>query len=445
MIKSSNEHSPPLRAVIACYEEDVYAQARASDNRYRRRKPLSIMDGVPVVIKDELDQVSYPTTVGTSFLGQKPATTDATVVARLRSAGALLVGKGNMHEIGIGISGNNPKHGTIRNPYHLMHYSGGSSSGPAAAVASGLCPIAIGADGGGSIRIPSSYCGIYGLKATFSRVSEYGAAPICWSVAHNGPLAATVHDLVLSYATIAGQDDNDALTRSQPPVTLPDLKSFRMKNMVLGVYWPWFRHADKAIVSACEKRLADFEQMGATIREITLPELEALRVAHTITIASEMTSAMARYYKRHRKDFNFDTRINLALARTFTARDYLLAQRLRTRAMSYFSRALEQVNAIITPATACVAPPIRKDALKYGESDLTMLSEAMRYAIAANFTGLPAITFPVDYDPNGLPIGMQAIGRPWAEDDLLAIAYKSEGLLKRVKPQMFYSILEGHP
>ena len=148
---------------------------RAATARIRAGSPLSIFDGVPVAIKDEVDQTPYPTTVGTTFLGRAPAAQDATAVARLRAAGALLIGKANMHEIGINPNGCNAHYGPARNPYDPTRDSGGSSSGPAVAVAAGLCPVSLGADGGGSIRIPASLCGLVGLKPTFGRVSEFGA------------------------------------------------------------------------------------------------------------------------------------------------------------------------------------------------------------------------------------------------------------------------------
>jgi hypothetical protein len=169
-IEASNSAQPPLRAMIAVNREDVLEQARQATARIKARKPLSVFDGVPVAVKDEVDMLHYPTTAGTRFLGKAPCLQDATAVARMRAAGALLIGKANMHEIGIGVTGLNSYLGTARNPYDTGHFTGGSSSGPAAVVASGLSPVAIGADGGGSIRIPSSFCGVVGLKPTYGRV-----------------------------------------------------------------------------------------------------------------------------------------------------------------------------------------------------------------------------------------------------------------------------------
>ena len=440
-IEASNAADPPLRAIIAVEREEVLKQAHASTERLKSAQPLSAFDGVPVAVKDEVDMVPYPTTVGTAFLGSSPAKEDATVVARMRAAGALLIGKANMHEIGIGVTGLNPHHGTPRNPYNPDHYTGGSSSGPGAAVAAGLCPVAIGADGGGSIRIPSSFCGLVGLKPTFGRVSEFGAAPLCWSVAHLGPLAATATDAAVAFGVMAGPDPQDHISLHQPPPTLAGWDNLDLSDLTLGVYWPWFRHATADVVSACESLLEEFERMGVQVREIVLPNLENGRVAHTITIAGEMTQAMGRYYTYHRREHGLDVRTNLALARAFTARDYIQAQRARTQLMTNFNRALEQVDVIVTPTTGLTAPAIPQAALPHGESDLTTLMEIMRFTTQANLTGLPAISFPAGYNDAGLPIGMQAIGRAWQEHTLLGLALAAEQAVERQAPQVYYEIL----
>jgi Asp-tRNA(Asn)/Glu-tRNA(Gln) amidotransferase A subunit family amidase len=371
------------------------------------------------------------------------ATEDSTVAARLRNAGALIVGKTNMHEIGINVTGLNPHHGTTRNPYNTDHYTGGSSSGSGTAVASGLVSVAIGADGGGSVRIPSAFMGLVGLKATFGRVSEYGAFPLDWSVAHIGPLAGSATDAALTYALIAGSDPADPFSMHQPTPSLKGWDNLKLKGLKLGVYWQWFRHADPEVVAACEAMLKQFEAMGCTIHEVTIPNLEANRVAHAITIASEMAQAMDSVYDNaHRfKEHALDVRINLALARQFTSTDYVLAQRVRTRMMRHFHEAFGQVDMVITPSTAIAAPPIPKAALPDGESDLTTTMQIMRYAPTANMTGHPAISFPVGYTQKGLPIGMQAIGRPWDESTLLRMALAAEQVIERKAPQVYYKLL----
>ncbi|MDH5506138.1 MAG: amidase [Anaerolineae bacterium] len=440
-ISASNAAEPPLRAIIASQTEAILAQARASADRIRSGQPLSPLDGVPVAVKDELDIAAYPTTGGTAFLGKSAAAQDSTVVARLRAAGALLIGKANMHEIGIAVTGLNPHHGTTRNPYNPQHFTGGSSSGSAAAVAAGLCPIAIGADGGGSIRIPAALCGIVGLKATFGRVSEYGAVPLDWSVAHIGPLAATAADAALAYGIIAGADPKDPLSLHQPTPTLDGWQQLDLSGLRLGVYRPWFEHADAEMVSACSTLLDEFVGMGAAVHDIEIAGLEMGRIAHLITIAGEMAQAMDSYHDQHHKQHGLDVRTNLTLARAFTTRDYVKAQRVRTRLIENFNAVLQQVDVIITPTTAIPAPAIPPNALPLGNSDLTTLTEIMRFAPPANLTGLPAISFPAGYTPTGLPLGMQAIGRAWDEATLLRLALAAEGVVERQAPQWHYSLL----
>jgi Asp-tRNA(Asn)/Glu-tRNA(Gln) amidotransferase A subunit family amidase len=440
-IEASNSSTPPLRAVIEVHREDVLKQARESTQRIQAGKPLSIFDGVPVLVKDEVDVKGYHTTVGTAFLGKAPAIEDATAVARFRAAGALLLGKTNMHEIGINVTGLNPTHGTTRNPYNTDHFTGGSSSGSATAVAAGLAPVAIGADGGGSIRIPASFCGVVGLKPTFGRVSEQGAAPLCWSVAHVGPLAGTASDTALAYAIMAGSDLRDPNSLFQPLPTLDKWDQLNLRGLKLGVYKPWFQHADAEVVSACESMLKRFTDMGAEVREIVIPELELNRVAQVVTILSEMAQAMSYSYAEHHREHGLDVRLNLVLGQALTALDYVHAQRARTRVINNFNRALEQVDMILTPTTAIAAPRIPKDALPAGNSDLSTTLEIMRFATAANMTGLPAISFPVGYTKSGLPIGMQAMGRAWEEATLLRLAVNAEQAVERKAPQVHFQIL----
>lgn len=441
-IDASDSTAQPLRAMIAVDRADVMKQAREATERIKAGRPLSIFDGAPVAVKDEVDMLPYPTTVGTAFLGKSPAKEDATIVARMRAAGALLIGKANMHEIGINVTGLNPHHGVTRNPYNPNHFTGGSSSGSATAVAAGLVPVAISADGGGSIRIPAAFCGVFGLKSTFGRVSEHGAAPLCWSVAHLGPIAGTATDTALAYAVMAGPDLRDPNTLHQPLPSLENWDQLNLNGLKLGVYKQWFQHADAEIVAACDTMLRRFEELGAEIVEISIPDLELNRIAHSVTILAEMAQALSYTYAEHHKQHGLDVRLNLALARATSSQDYLLAQRARTRIMDNFNRALKQVDMIVTPTTAIAAPAIPKDALPNGNSDLSTTIEIMRFVTAGNMTGLPAVTFPAGYTKAGLPIGMQAMGRAWEEHQLLRLAVNAEKVLERKAPQVHYRFLE---
>jgi Asp-tRNA(Asn)/Glu-tRNA(Gln) amidotransferase A subunit family amidase len=437
----SDSDPRPLRAFIAVHRDDVLAQAKASTGRWRSGKPLGLFDGVPAAVKDEMDVAGYGTTVGTKFLGRTPATEDCTVAARLRAAGALLVGKANMHEIGINVTGLNPHHGCTRNPYNDAYHTGASSSGPATAVASGLTPIGIGADGGGSVRIPSALTGLVGLKATFGRISEFGAAPLCWSLAYIGPMTTSVRDCALTYALIAGPDPRDHNSLGHPDAGVDAAMPASLRGVRLGVYWPWFRHATREVVEKCEALLRALVDRGATLVEIDIPELNAQRVAHIVTITSEMAASMDRYYAKHREDFGLDVRVNMTVARSWHGDEYVTAQRIRTRAMAIWASALSGVDAIITPSTGQAAPKINEAALPYGESDLTTSLEIMRFAPPLNLTGHPAISMPAGYDANGLPIGLQAIGHPWQERLLLRIAGAAEQIVQRQAPTRWYPVL----
>jgi len=433
-VKAEEATSPPLRAVIAQNAEDVLAQAAAATDRWAAGAPLGPLDGVPVGVKDELDQAGYPTTVGTAFMGSTTATDDAEVVARLRAAGAVLIGKLNMHEIGIGVTGINPHHGAVRNPYDPTRVTGGSSSGSASAVAAGLCPLTIGADGGGSIRIPAGLCGIVGLKATFGRISEHGAAPLCWSVAHVGPMGASVYDVALGYALMAGYDAKDPQTVHQPTPTLEGLENRDLSGIKVGIYRPWFEDADAGVVNACKNGVSALEAAGAEVVDIELPQLGLLRTAHMVTIATEMWNSQRRHFPKHRKDYGLDTRMNLALARRITGAEYVQGQRLRRRFFDRFQAAFQRCDVIATPTTSITAPPISKAAINGGESDLTTLDRIMRYAPAANLTGHPGLSVPTGYDESGLPVGLQLMGRPWEEALLLRLGLVVESATKHRSP-----------
>ncbi|MDP2312090.1 MAG: amidase [Pseudomonadota bacterium] len=424
----------PLRAFIAMESADLLAQAEASAARLRAGTPRSWLEGVPVAVKDELDQSPYGTTVGTRFLGKEPATADATVVARLRAAGALLVGKTNMHELGIGVTGINPHHGAARNPYDPGRATGGSSSGSAAAAAAGFCPVAIGADGGGSIRIPAALCGMVGLKPTFGRVSEHGASPLCWSVAHVGPIGAHAVDVAAIYGLIAGADAHDPGSLGHPGVRLPGARASDAPKLRVGVLDAWFEHADPAVVEACHVLL---ENLGVTLVRVDLPDPDLVRLAHLVLIVGEMAAAQLPHAA---PTYGPDTAMNFALARGLTASDYTQALRVRAHLAEGWRTVFEQVDLVATPTTGCTAPPIQADALG-GESDMELLDRIMRFAHAPNLFGFPAVSIPAGYDAADLPIGLQLIGRPWSEDVLLGVAIQAAPLVERRRPKILANLL----
>jgi Asp-tRNA(Asn)/Glu-tRNA(Gln) amidotransferase A subunit family amidase len=439
--EESENASPALRGFISMRRDDILAQASAATQRWKSGHPLGAFDGVPVAAKDEIDQAGYVTTIGTRlFEGAQPAAHDSTAVARMRAAGAVMVGKANMHEIGIGVTGFNQHHGSARNPYNDAYHTGGSSAGPGCVVGAGLVPMAIGADGGGSIRLPASFCGVVGLKPTYGRISEHGAAPLCWSVAYLGPLANCARDAALAHQVLSGADARDANSAGHPAADIDDRTPRSLSGVTLGVYWPWFRDAQPDVVAVCERLLGQMCARGATLVEVEIPELELARVAHLVTITSEMLTGMLPQIRDRLGDFGIETQLNIAIARGSTAMDYVHAQRVRTRAIAHFERALGRVDAIITPASGNTAPRMRPDG--GAVSDLSRSMETMRFAYASNFTGHPAISFPAGYDTAGLPVGMQAIGRGWSERLLLRLAAFADTVVERRKPQRYYAPIE---
>lgn len=436
-IEASKAANVDMKLFVAVYRENVLEQARASTLRFERRKPLSLLDGVPMAIKDEVDMLPYPTTVGTRFLGKEPAREDAEVTRRLRVAGALLMGKTNMHEIGINPNGFNDAYGAVRNPYNLACDTGGSSSGSAAAVACGIVPAAIGADGGGSIRIPAALCGVVGLKSTFGRVSEFGAAPLCWSVGHLGPLTASVEDTALIYSVIAGEDPRDPNTLGHPRVTLDDWDKQDLNGLTAGIYPEWFEHADPEVVRINYALVEKLKSRGMAVKQISIPDLNAMRVAHAITILAEMAACM-KAHARHRKEQGAPVRLNLVIGEAISGTDYLQAQRMRTRAMHNFKEAMEGVDFILTPSTGLASQPVLPGGYANGWSDLSLETEMMRFVLPGNLLGHPSISFPAGYDARGLPVGMQAIGHHWEEHVLLRVAYNAEQEAERVLPGIYF-------
>lgn len=441
-MEKAEQQSPAMRMFIAYQATEVRRMATESANRWRAGTPLSPLDGVPVAVKDELDMVPFGTTAGTSFAGQEPVMADATVVARLRAAGAVLLGKTNMHEFGMGVTGVNPHHGAVRNPHDPACFTGGSSSGSAAAVAAGLCPISVGADGGGSVRIPASLCGVVGLKATFGRISEGGVAPLCWSVGHVGPLGATARDVALAYALMAGPDPHDVRSLLQPPLNTHDFRDPDLSGVTLGVHPAWFEDADPEVVAACKRALDGLKVLGAHVVEVEIPHLADIRAAHLVTIVSEMAVARQTLFTGTAAQYGSDTRLNMAIAGALSSLDYVQAQRVRTRAVNDLNRIMAKVDGIVTPTTACTAQPIRADGLR-GESNLAVTDRIMRFAQLANLTGFPAISFPAGYDGRGMPVGLQVMARPWEEALLLRVAHAAEGVVERRRPRALMGQLLG--
>lgn len=432
--------APPLPFFASFDPGALRAAAAASTRRYASKTPLSPLDGVPFGVKDEVDVGGHATSAGTAFLAERrPAEGTVPAVQALLGAGALLAGKTTMHEIGIGTTGLNPAGGTALNPFDPGRHSGGSSSGSAVAVAAGLVPFALGCDGGGSIRIPAALCGAVGLKPTAGRVCAAPGPDLCPTVDVLGPIAATVADCALLYAVAAnrGHGEHGAAAPLQPlalpaPLAPAHAAERALGGVTIGVYTPWFDHGEPEVVAACRDALHVLEAAGAAIKEVSIPGIRTLDVAHTATIASEMRACLGPHLAHGptRRRLNPSTRISLAVADGVTAPMYVNAQRVRRRADAD-ARALfagQGIDFLATPTTPCAAPAVRPGALAGDSSDLPTVTRLMRYARMANFLGLPAVTVPVGA-AGGLPVGLQLIAPAWHEASLLRAAAVLEARL----------------
>ncbi|KAG8368550.1 hypothetical protein BUALT_Bualt15G0057200 [Buddleja alternifolia] len=460
-----NNKKPPTPLLISYDPELIRKQAAASTRRFEEGNSLSVLDGIFMAIKDDIDCCPHPSKGGTTFFHEvRPVEEDAASVARLRCCGVILVGKANMHELGLGTTGNNPNHGTARNPHDPERYTGGSSSGPAAIVASGFCSAALGTDGGGSVRIPSSLCGVVGLKSTYGRTSMRGSICDSGTVEVIGPITSSVEDAILVYAAILGSSAAERIAMKPSLPCLPNLtlhgNSDVLRSLRLGKYTEWFNDVFSADISVkCEDILNRLlETYGCKTVEIVIPELHEMRTAHIVSIGSESASGLSPDYEDGKRvKFTHDTRTNLALFQSFSASDYVAAQCLRRRLMYYHTEIFKNVDVIVTPTTGMTAPVIPPAALKSGETDLQVSGLVldlrkfnefvlMRFVVTANILGFPAISVPVGYDKQGLPIGLQIIGRPWCEATILRLAAAVEELCftPKKKPLQFYDMLKGN-
>lgn len=412
---------PPMRTFIALDGGDVRRQAEASARRWRNGAPLSPLDGVLVAVKDEYDVVGYGTTCGTKFLGGNAAERDALAVARLRAAGAVIFGKTNMHELGVHPSGLNPWHGAARNPYDPARDTGGSSSGSGAVVGMGLVPIALGNDGGGSIRIPAAHNGVVGIKATFGRVPTEGVPLLCWSLEHSGPLGATVADVLAAFSIVTDEK-----------LELPELP----KPLRIGVCERWWKWADGEVAAIA--RAAVDKIVGGEIVDIDLPHIELSLPVGAATFTVEGAAAMERALDAG-EPMAASTRISFEMARGLSAVAYVKTQRARALVVRDFEWQWENVDVMVTPTTATTAP-IYSDSSD--ELDEARINKAVTFTFASNLSGMPAVSVPCGYDASGMPVGLQIIA-PHGEDlRALAVAAAVEQLTPRHPPRVWCSPLK---
>ncbi|KAI7872591.1 amidase signature domain-containing protein [Spinellus fusiger] len=399
----------------------ILEQAKASTERYKNNQPLGLLDGIFIPLKEEIDIVGYETKCGTAFMhGNEPATVDSTVVRKLREAGAIIAGHTIMNELGWDIFSINPNTGTPKNPYKHDHSCGGSSGGAGGCVAAGLFPASLGADGGGSVRIPASFCGLYGLKPTFGRISTHGGAAIDPSLSVFGPLAATADDMALIYSVIAGKDPHDLHSLHQPPVSLDNYYlTNTLEGIRIGILECPENTAEPVFKNNIEAAKRYLESLGATITSVSIPDLDIARVAHSLTICFEMDNFARSKGPPHA--YLPYTRLMMSISSHIKGSDYVKAQQVRTRLMNYLTTLFNDVDLVLSPTTSIQAPLIPSKAHAYGMSNTKLTLAGTQYLSLANLTGIPAVSVPIGFH-NDLPVGLQLMAGWWQEALLLRMA-----------------------
>ena len=342
-------------------------------------------------------------------------------MARLEAAGAVMLGKLNMHELAYGITSANPHFGAVRNPWNAKYSPGGSSGGSGAAVAAGLAYAALGTDTGGSIRIPASFCGTVGLKPTYGRVSRGGVMPLSWSLDHVGPLTHSVRDAALVLNAIAGHDPADATSSRHPVVDFVPDEDCSLRGVRIGFSESFFFDRLDSDVELCVRgAIARAESLGAQVKPVKIPDVAAMNAAGRIVLLCEASAALEPYLA-DRRLFGPDVLALLDQGRVLPATDYIHAQRLRKRMQREFAAVWSAVDCLITPTTPNTAPRVGDGTVKLGGREEDVRLATTRLVRSINLLGLPALSMPCGLSGGGLPVGLQIVGAPFEEALILRI------------------------
>ncbi|VUC27933.1 unnamed protein product [Clonostachys rosea] len=431
---------PPGEHSVAWFDVNVDLAVKAAEEstlRYKENRSLGPLDGVPTAIKDEFDLEGYKTTLGslndyTGRIMNDEGKIDSWCVRKLAEAGAVILGKLSMHEFGMDTSGNNPFYGTPRNPYNRDYYPGGSSSGCAYAVSVGLIPMTLGSDGGGSIRIPSSFCSVVGLKPSHGRLSCYPGQNHANTCATNGPIASDIRSLAEVYSVLSQPHPSTDFHPNSEGTGKLIIDPKRPK--VIGIPEVWFQKAAPSVQKLC-RNTVDWlvKNKGYSVVSIDIPFLKEGQMAHAMTILTDGATLLP-----DPRGLSAANRTLLALGKVTPSTDYLLAQKLRRTLMQHLAWIWKTYPGmvIVTPTTSCAGWPIRSPSeLKYGVSDGDLTLLTMEYVWLANFCGVPSINIPTGYvrpegDKNAgeidsdldsvgkVPVGLIATG-DWASEHAL--------------------------
>jgi aspartyl-tRNA(Asn)/glutamyl-tRNA(Gln) amidotransferase subunit A len=418
-IASVNE---AVNAFVTLQPEIALAEARKAEEEIGQGKRRGPLHGIPIAHKDLYWSRGLRSTAGSQLKESFTPDEDATVVSRYGEAGAILLGKLNTQEFAYGPTNEHSMFGPTRNPWDLRCYSGGSSGGSAAALALEMLPAATGTDTGGSIRIPAACCGVSGLKPTYGRVSRYGVFPLCWTMDHPGPMARSARDLAMLLQPIAGHDSRDPTTSQH---IVPDYSialDSEVGGQKIGVPRQYFfSRAQPDIEMAVNRALDKFIELGAEVRSMDIPDVEHAAVAAAIIYYAEATAYHDDDLSSHPELYTERVRTFLELGNFILARDYLQAQRFRTLIGRHLHAVLEKVDYLITPTLPITASPMGQTSVTIRGVEQPVYLALLRNTEPFNLSGLPALTIPCGFAENGMPIGLQIIGRPFDEAGVLRL------------------------
>ena len=416
-LKEIEQRNPELKAFITVTAESALSEARKAEAEIARGEWKGPLHGIPLAVKDLAETAGVKTTAASAVLKDYVPAADAEVVRRLKAAGAVLLGKLNLHEFAYGGSGIIGHFGAARNPWNTAHITGGSSSGSAAAVAAGLCYGAIGTDTAGSIRLPAAFCGITGHKPTYGLVSTRGVIALSWSFDHVGPMARTAADAALMLQAIAHYDAEDVNCQKFPPVYYPSAIEEPIKSLRLTVARDFWKDADSEVALAADAAIKELGKLTAGIQEIDL----STEVDRTI-VASESFAYHQKYLPQHEAEYHPETLRRIRNGANITAAQHIHAHRELLHQRRQVLHLFEKTDLILTPTTPVLSPALAEleaapDQLR--SKELLMLRNTRPF----NVYGLPTISLNCGFSKSGLPIGLQIAGALGADGVVLALAH----------------------
>ncbi|MFZ0534640.1 MAG: amidase [Anaerolineales bacterium] len=402
-----------LNSFITVTPELAIEQARQAEMEIAQGSYKGALHGIPLALKDLYETQGIRTTGGSTFFADYFPEADAAVVQRLKEAGAVLLGKLNMHEIALGVTNENPHYGDCCNPWDLTRITGGSSGGNAAALAAGLCMGAMGSDTGGSIRIPSSLCGVVGLKPTYGRVSLRGVIPLSWNLDHAGPMARSVRDIAILLQTIAGYDPQDAWSVDMPVENYLTIHEDGVRGWRIAIasdgYFTDTEVVDGEVQSAVIQVAKVFESLGAQVEQVPFPNAREAAMVNGLMTPSDAAAFHHQRLAENPQGFGQDVLKRLQTGAAYTSTEYSLARRMQTILRCQFKEFFNEFDLLLTPTTPITAP-VRGSADPFDRPRILT-----RFTAPYNLTGLPALSIPCGWSSEKMPIGLQIVGKPWAE------------------------------